>query len=90
MEDLQGNIAIQRNLVGEIDGPHPAVADEAFDDEIAEQCAWRCHRFRNGHWAETGWALHDFTGLDFIQFEKGATMVALETHGDINRFDVDF
>jgi hypothetical protein len=87
MEDFQRDIAVQRDLMCKIDGSHPPIADEIFDDEITEQRAWRRYGFRNGDRAEACRALHDFTWLDIVQFEKGATMVALGTHGQRSKLD---
>ena len=80
MKDFQRDVAVQCDLMGEIYGSHPAVADEIFNDEITKKRTWRRYGLWNGHRAEACRALHDFTGLDVVQFEKGATMVALETH----------
>jgi hypothetical protein len=60
--------------------------EKCYDDLAAVGAKWV--RIQSG-WCRTEKVkgVYDFTWLDIVQFEKGATMVALETHGQRSKLD---
>ena len=65
-EDLQRGGPVERDLVGQVHGAHPALADGAADDEVGDHGSAGEARRRHLHHAAAVAALHHDPGVDVV------------------------